>query len=388
MSATVDPRGPIGSGDVIGTDPGLGGNPFTPIGGGSSGGISLPPAVASKPPSTSRPNVNSTRSPNDGVVQDGSRLWMRKWKLTVGSESGKGLDLSRLDFEFSVEQQMNVTPWQARIKVWNPNEEIISRIGAKELSHVSLEAGYQEPSQQYGSLFIGQISYIKAGRQDAIDTFVEIHAFTNSTAINAAVVNTWLPAGHQAIDSINAVKAAMAPFGVTGGQISDDLSQTKAPRGRLMFGMARDILRDIERTEKGHFFSDNSGRLHFLKDADVLKMGSETVPILNKKTGLIDIPTRTIDGAVDAQCFLNPKIVPGTRIKINNKDLANTAPVKPDQFIQTAEQFSQQSITVKGDGYYRVGHVRHQGQNRGNPWYSHITTEKAIQEPGFPTSAM
>jgi hypothetical protein len=413
MSGT--PRGPIsggGGGDII-----QGQNPFTPLGGaGQDGIVSLPqtPSVASKAPapSTAPANVTAVRDPADGTVQSGGKLWMRKWKLSIGPPSGGsgapvpggnvpsssnvpanqygppapqqggGIDLSLLDFEFDVEQAQYQPPWKARIKVWNPNQTILGGLASKELSHVYLEAGYQSPSQQYGRVFAGLINFYRHGRQNATDTFVELYATTYDTGVNAAVVNTWLPAGYQTQDAINAVLSAMTPYGITLGQMPNNLSTTAQPRGRLLFGMARDYLRDIARTEKANFFIDTQGRLHMLKEDDVLAMGSEVVPVLNSKTGLIDVPTRTMDGAIECHCLLNPAIVPGSQIHINNQDVAGFDAINVDALPNDAQKFTDASIVFKADGYYPVGSVRHQGQNRGNPWYSHIITKKAIPAVG------
>lgn len=376
MSDNVVPFGPI-------LDP-MPGQPL-PMPGASTG-----PSAAS----TASDNVTSVHSPSDGVLQSGAELWMRKWMLKIGPQdggapTGSAVDLSLLDFEFQVEQQINVPSWHARIKVWNVGDAVINRLINKELTNIYLEAGYQSPSRQYGQLFAGLINYFRHGRQNATDTYIEIYATTFSTAVEAATINTYLPAGWVTQDAINAVLSAMTPFGVTLGQMPDTLNASKQPRGRVLFGMARDYLRDIARTEDGHFFIDNSGRLHLLKGSDTLKYGSQTVPILNSRTGLIDVATRTMDGAIECKCLLNPAIVPGGQVHINNEDVTSYTPVNPDAMTEDARKFSdaQNSMVFKADGYYPVGMVRHEGQNRGNPWYTNIVTNKIIQPPGYRTSA-
>lgn len=381
MSVTTTPRVDGGSG-----------------GGGGGSDITLPPVevTAKRLPITAPSNVTSVRSPNDGKTQQGEQLWMRKWKLTVGTPQGdKAMDLSLLDFEFTINQDRYKVPWTGRIKIWNVGDNIISRMN-KELTKVYLKAGYQEPSNQYGDLFAGQINYFKHGRQNATDTFVEIFASTFEDPLRSAIVNTWLPVGYAKKDEIQAVAAALAPWGITLGQVTDlKDANTKAPRGKLMFGMAADYMRDIERTQKAHFFTDTDGRLHLLKDSEALALGSETIPILTSKTGLIDVPTTTLDGAAEVQCLLNPRITPGTRIRIANK----TAHKKPDEaitkytnvdtsvLVADAYKLSLTEFNFHADGTYTVGAVRHQGANRGNPWYSHIITLKVDQVPGLTTSA-
>jgi len=361
-------------------------------GGSGGGGVTLPtppipPAGGPPPlPATAKSNVTATSSPSDGQAKEGEKLWMRKWKLSIGNPTGsKALDLSLLDFEFHVDRQWLLVPSIARIKIYNPNDEILN--GMKELVKVHLEGGYQEPSKQYGDLFNGQINYFKSGRQNATDTYVEIFASEYDTAVNAAVVNTWLPAGWVEEDAINAVLSAMTPYGITLGQIPESIDKTKHPRGRLFFGMARDHLRDIERTQRGRFFTDGTGKLHLLKDDEALKISNESVPILNRKTGLIDIPTRTLDGAVEMQSLLNPNVHPGGKVKIDNKDVRNVTRVDVTNLVADAYKISESERLYSADGFYVVYSVKHQGQTRGNPWYSNMVTQKSLPEPGLRTSA-
>jgi hypothetical protein len=180
----------------------------------------------------------------------------------------------------------------------------------------------------------------------------------------------------------------MSPYGIVLGQVPDDLDDTKSPRGRTLFGMARDILRDIERTEHGHFFSDNDKRIHFLRDGDILNLGSQIVPILNGRTGMVDVPTRTMDGAVEVTCLLNPMITPGMQIRLNNEEIYGYNDINTDMLPDDARKFGDASSILHSDGYYPVGNVRHQGQNRGNPWYTHIVTERVIQDIGPPKTSI
>ena len=355
-----------------------------------SGSLPLPlpptPPAGGPPPITAPANVTSVRSPTDGTPQNGAQLWMRKWKLTVGTPSGQNaLDLSLLDFEFDIEMQEMVPPWIGRIKVWNPGDQVTGVLASKQMTKVSLFAGYQAPSTQYGSLFQGQINYFKIGRQTT-DTYIEIFATTMDPALNAAIVNTWLPAGWGDNDAIQALVTAMAPFGISLGQITD-LGNKTSPRGRLLYGMARDYLRDIARTHDAQFFTDLDGKLHLLKEGDILKMGNQTVPVLNGRTGLIDVATRTMDGAVEVKCLLNPSIRPGMQIHIDNASVAEIKTVDTTNLVADAFRLSMGSYINKADGYYPVGSVRHQGQNRGNPWYSQIVSRKAVPDVGLKTSA-
>jgi hypothetical protein len=165
------------------------------------------------------------------------------------------------------------------------------------------------------------------------------------------------------------------------GQITD-LPANQSPRGRTLFGMASDILRDIAKTNNAYWFVDNQGQLHILKEGEYLAMGSETVPILNQNTGMIDVPTQELGGGISVRSLLNPKIAPGGQIHLDmtsiggNLQLANGVSyttVNPDLLPDTAYALAA-TAPLKADGFYVVASIRHWGMNRGNPWYSDIVT--------------
>lgn len=338
------------------------------------------------PASTAQPNVNSVSLPGDGTARAGNRLWMRKWLLTVGQNAGAGTDLSLFDFEFSVDKQMYQNTTTAKIKIWNLGDDTIDHLMSKQYTTIDLWAGYQPPSTQYGRLFNGQIGYFKEGRQNTVDTFVELFAFSYDEAINASVVNTWLKQGWTTKDALNACVAVMGKDGIVLGQVPD-MNSRPQPRGRLLFGNPRDIVRDIARTENAQAFYDN-GKLHLLRPGEVLKLGSDTVPILNVNTGMIDVPTRTMDGAVEVTCLLNPAIAPGGQIHVNNEDTTSFHPVVDASFVDASKQMQDSDFIFKVKGYYRVGSVKHEGQNRGVPWFSHIVTEQRLQPAPLPPTTL
>ena len=359
-----------------------------------SGSLPTPPIPPSgaQPSSTPQQNITSTSLPGDGKTQTGQPLWIRRWKLTVGSASGtQAKDMSQFAFEFDVTLTLYQTINVAHVKVWNPPDDIVAKIG-KEYTHVQLDAGYMSPSDQYGTIAKGQITYYRHGRQNATDTFLEMTLAMYDTAYTAAVVNRWMPAGTTGNDVMNAVIQAMSPYGVTLGQIPD-MSSNQSPRGRTLVGMARDVLRDVARSQNATWFIDNDGKLHMLKQEDKLKMGNQTVPILNSRSGLLDVPTQVLGSGIEAHSLLNPSIIPGGQIRINQKSVTGVPVITSlgttgSQMVQT--NFLAQTKTapvLDADGNYIVGEVKHVGQNRGTPWFSMITTKKPIQDVPAPPIA-
>jgi len=386
------PRGPIlgdGSGD------GSGGGGLFP--GGIGGSISTGGSPISSTPVSARTapqqqNVTSTRNPTDGVPQEGQPLWMRKWHLTIGSNQpgsnggDNAYDLSQFAFEFDITLQQAQFGNVGKVTVYNMDQSLLEKVG-KDITNLSLEAGYSSPSNQYGAVIRGQIVFLKAGRRSATDTFAEFTVQIWDQALNAAVVNTWLPAGYVKSDIVNAAVQVMVPGGVTVGQITQ-LGDEKATRGRLLFGMARDILRDVARSADAQWFIDQSGKLHMLKQGELLAMGTQTVPVLNSKSGMVDVPVLVPGSGIEVHCLLNPRIKPGEQIQVNEADIVRTVSTsESNQYL--ADQLKLMMTARKSvSGHYPVLKVRHFGANRGNPWYSHIVTDYPLgQRPSVVTSA-
>ena len=317
------------------------------------------------------------------LERDGSLLWLRKWQLTIGTQSGSdALDLSDLGFTFEVSEQQVASPWLARFMIYNVGDNIISKM-AKELTVIRLEAGYRKPSNQYGLVFQGPINYYRRGRQSATDTFVEVFAMANDLPLNHATVNTWLPAGHTKNDVVKACVAAMDEHGVKLGQVPD-LGPEKAPRSRTIYGMVTDVLRDVAQTAGANWFIDRDQKLNILKEGEALEMSENATPVLNSKSGLIGVPVQTMDGGLEVRSLLNPMIRPGGKIKVDHKNLDEYKTVTPGLRPETERRVDFGNEMRQRDGIYNVGVVKHFGESRGNSWYTDITTESGDPNKNAP----
>ena len=352
--------------------------------------VTLPEVVVTAPRPLPVPPIppNIIPAQPNSVPQTGQPLWIRRWKLSVGNVSGaQAIDLSQFSFEFEVSMQQNQTPWKGRVKVWNPPPTLAGQIG-KEYTNISLDAGYMQPSQQYDNVIQAQLTYWRWGRQNATDTFLELFIAMYDTAFTAAVVNTWVPAGATKDTTLDAVLAALAPYGVTKGQITQ-LSQDKAPRGRALVGMVRDIMRDFARTENAKWFIDKDGKLHLLSQDEALALGNTKVPLLSARTGLVDVPTQVLGSGIEIHSLLNPALRPGMQVQVDAASINQLQTTDNSPFLKTS-MTAQDPITAKinQSGLYIIGQIKHFGQNRGNPWYSHMVTSVfGNQAPSIPLSA-
>lgn len=277
-----------------------------------------------------------------------------------------GLDLSDMQFRFEISASDVETPNSATIRVYNLAKTTISKIKA-EYTRVILQAGYE--NGPFGQIFSGDIKQFRVGRERNVDSYLDILAADSDLFYNWGVVNKTLAPGATIPQRLGAVNEVVTAFG---GQAADGSEFTNPsapglaggilPRGKVLFGLAREQARDLARTT-GTTWSIQNGKLTFISDTGYLP--GDIIPV-NSQTGMIGMPETTQDG-VTVTTLLNPKITVGQRLKINNADV-NTTTVQAGGFPQynTLQLFADTSA----DGIYRVLVIEYQGDTRGNAWYS------------------
>ncbi|MDE1158442.1 MAG: hypothetical protein PW791_09215 [Neorhizobium sp.] len=291
-----------------------------------------------------------------------SDQWLRHCKLTIEGGSS-GVDLSELRIRFNVSQHTLQSPNVADITITNPSAQTIQTVKKEGLT-VTLEAGYQDNP---GLIFKGQIIQKRSGRENPVDTYLNVIAQGGDQAYNHAVVSKTLAAGHTYKDQVNVVYEAMKPFGITLGSIAD-LGSKKMPRPRVMFGMARDVMRTISMST-GTSWSIQNNELTVTKDNEP-NAGSAIV--LNSRTGMIGLPTQTLDG-IQVRCLLNPKIGPGSKVQIDQSSVQE-AKLSADY---TAAVSNAMLPSTADDGMYKVLYVTHAGDTRDVPWYTDMICLRA-----------
>lgn len=281
----------------------------------------------------------------------------RVCKLIVFGSDLDGLDLSELRIKFSVKRSDTMTPNVADIRVYNLEEQTALRI-RKEFTKVILQAGYEG---NFGVIFQGNIKQVILGRESATDTFIDIVAGDGDRAYNFAIVNTTLAAGSTQLDQVTAASSAMADKGTTLGHLGE-MPTEKLPRGKVMYGNAREFLRDVaQSTNKNWSIQDE--KITFI--AQKAYLPGERV-VLTSKTGMIGTPNQTNEG-VNVKCLLNPMIKIGGRIQIDNASIAR---YKINLSVPNSPANIPAPLTA--DGVYYVLVVEHQGDTRGIDWYSSL----------------
>jgi hypothetical protein len=133
-----------------------------------------------------------------------------------------------------------------------------------------------------------------------------------------------------------------------------------------MFGMAREQMNDIAKSTNTSWFVEN-GKVNMIKDDGYLP---GDVVVINSETGMLGVPENTNDG-IEVRCLLNPGIKVGTRIKLNNADIATTKINQQGAF----PTYGNINLVASksSDGVYRVLVREHEGDNRGNTFETRLT---------------
>ncbi len=292
-------------------------------------------------------------------------LFGRRASLIVAAK-GKALDLSEFRFTFKILAADEQSPTNAAIRVYNLAPTTMAAI-QEEFIGVVVQAGYGD---NYGVIFDGQLKTFRMGRENLTDTYLDLLAADGDLAYNFAICNQTLAAGSTPKDRILAIaqnmeaKGARPPLDVpnTGGIL---------PRGKVLFGMARTMMQN-EVANQRSTWSFDKGRVKILP---LDTYGDGTIVELTAQTGLIGRVEVTQDGVM-AICLLNPRIVVGGLVKINNSAINQILNQDPNAVgIAPYNQWAgvQLFADVAGNGLYRVFVIEYEGDTRGTPFYCRLT---------------
>ena len=272
-----------------------------------------------------------------------------------------------MHFTFETVQEDEESPSNCAIRVFNLSPATEDTI-RNEYSRVVLQAGYEKSA--FGLIFDGTIVQFRKGRSSPTTTYLDILISDGDIAYNYAMCAKNAAAGSTRKERLDMTMAAMNSKGVSAGQLLIDSTGGVLPRGKVLFGLARGIIRS-EVQSIGATWSIQNGKINVIPLSGYLP--TEAV-ILNAATGLIGRAEQTSDG-IKARCLLNPKIIVGGLVKIDNASINQTLQKNPDGPALAYNQYAglQQFATVTADGLYRVYVSEHKGDTRGQDWYTDIT---------------
>ncbi len=294
--------------------------------------------------------------------------YLRKLSLLL-VDGDKALDLTQMHFKFQTSNQDAESPSTAVIRVYNLSDTTIKKIRG-EFSHVVLQAGYQDAA--FGVIFDGTIKQYRIGKENGTDSYLDIMAADGDLGYNFSTISQTLAAGTSSLERTQAAIAAMAPQGIKQGQLLIPTTGGVLPRGKVLFGLARASLRQ-ETAAIGSTWTISQGNVQVVPLTGYLP--SQAV-VLNAQTGLIGRVDQTEDG-MRCRCLLNPKIVVGGLVQIDNKSINKTVAARDAEVVGSQLAYNryagiQQFASESADGLYRVYVAEHNGDTRGNDFYSDL----------------
>lgn len=296
---------------------------------------------------------------------------------------GSGLDLSNMRIRFSTHQFDYETPNHATIRVYNLSDET-ARAVQKEYSNVILQAGYEGGS--YGVIFQGQIKMVRRGREDQVNTYLDILGADGDFPYNFDTVKMTVATGATQSDVVQTLAKEM---GLQVGYATD-LPPGALSRGKVLYGLSRDHMRRMAQTS-GAVWSIQDGQL-VVFPLTGYRPGEAVV--VNSQTGMIGLPEQT-EGGIRVKILINPRVRVGGLLQIDNRSVQRAfiggtnlfAPGRLDQSGGIADKLLPR---VTDDGFYRVMVAEYEGDSRGgesSPWYANLTC-LAVDRSASPQSSV
>lgn len=292
--------------------------------------------------------------------------YLRKCSLIVGNDQGNAIDLSALRFRFSIRRGDIQTPNSADIRVYNLSDatadHIRQMLPTPEFTRVVVQGGYEG---NYGVLFDGEIKQIRRGRESQTDTYLDITAADGDRAYNFSMTAMSLAAGSTPNNHVQCILKDMATHGVTQGYVPD-LPGNPLPRGKVLYGMNKDLLRNIAKNTQTAW-SIQDGKLVMIPLTAYLP---GEVPVITSATGMIGLPEQTQNG-IKVKVLLNPNLKIGQKVILDNKSIQQYRySLSPLQ--KGANEARATAIKTNNDGQYYVMVAEHTGDTRGTEYYTDL----------------
>ena len=299
-------------------------------------------------------------SPIKGTEQSGDYLFGRCCRIIVSDENGAGIDITELHITFNVVKTYLMDMQYSIINIYNVNRDTESFV-IRQGTLVTIEAGYE--GANYGEIFTGDIIQAFGYNENGTDFVLRIVAVDSDRFLNEGFINFSMDKGatqRQALENIASKAAVPSKL----NNISDGLSKSTLPRGKVYFGMAKDYMRQIAQSSNATLYMDN-GQVNIIKVTDP---PDDRIFKLTPGSGLIGVPQQTEMG-LKGKALLIPQIRVNRSIQIDN------------QYIQERQlAVGTLQTSLDRQGVYRIAKTTYIGDTRGNDWYVEF---EAMTQAGY-----
>ena len=239
---------------------------------------------------------------------------------------------------FKVTRSLKKEPNKAEITLYNLKES--NRISLQERNQATtLEAGYVDNISQ---IFSGDLEFAQ-NKQDGRNWITTLQSADSSAAYKSARVNTSLK-GPAALG--DALRTAAKALGIGDGNLEETISNGSL-RGKLIEFVSGVVLSgkaelNVDKIAKsmGLTWSIQDGQLLFLGPTQFLEARAVK---LTPGSGLVGSPEAGEDGVLAVRSLLQPDLLPGQRVQIQNAQI---------------------------DGFFRIEKTVYIGDTRGREWYA------------------
>lgn len=276
------------------------------------------------------------------------------------------------------------TPNVAVIRVYNLSSERVKYL-ISEFTQVTVAAGYGE---NIGTIFKGQVKQFRRGKERNVDSYLDILAADGDQAYNFGLVNQGqgisLPGGTSASQRFNALTQSLgvpADPSATNVLAANQPTGGVLPRGKVMFGLARYYMGDLARTANVRW-SIQGGRAVLVPITGYL---AGDIIKINSSSGMVGVPEATEQG-ITVTCLLNPAIQIGYQIQLNEADVTDTI-LKSQFFPEYTHLNLVATVDQSTEGLYRVIVIEHEGDSRGNEWFTKLVCLK-LDPSAAPTASV
>lgn len=333
-----------------------------------------------------------------------SQNWMRHFELLLVNETGQATDFGSFKVTFTIDWfSTSQSTAVGTFKIYNLASNTVKRISGKEFTHIKVIAGYdglapavdasqvgvsrdvnpnevgQSDGRNYGQIFDGEIRYTIEGKENPVDSYILIQATCADRAFSTTVTSKPLAAGYCAADIDTLLMKDFQAKGVTTGR-TPAMPGTKYPRGRVLFGMTRNLMDNVA-AQCGATWMFVNGKREMVAKNEVM----HDAIALNSETGLIGMPQQTFGNGVNVRCLINPNIQVNGLIELNQKTVfINRAQRSNEDIVKTIEHDATQTgnrdtsvkpASIATDGVYVVRSIMYSGDTRGQAWYMDLICE-------------
>lgn len=274
----------------------------------------------------------------------------RGYRLILGdynTEQGVLIENLHVTFDVSKNSDNKKSGNSATIEVYNLSDATLKKLETDFLA-CEFYCGYKELG--LNRLFSGNIVEFTT-RNSGADRVTQFILGEGYVALNQQRLSSTIPPDKKVEDVIEEIRKNMP--GVVRGVYSGVNCKSPVTFGYPLTGTPRQALNEICKAYSMEYSIDR-GVLNISDNAGLTDKSKVTAFVLNKSTGLIDIPYYTSDksskesddpsrrACLQFKALLTTEIVPGRLVKIESKTI---------------------------DGYFKVTSTRHYGGYRDNDWY-------------------